>query len=116
MHLIWSVAREIQEAIIVDPGRDIDQYLITAKNQGVRIVAVAETHIHADYVSGARELAERVDARLFVSDEGPDDWKYHYVTDYDSQLLKDRDIFDIGNISFEVLLSHRGHSGCHNRK
>ncbi len=92
-----------QEAIIVDPGRDIDQYLITAKRQGVRIVAVAETHIHADYVSGARELAERVDVRLFVSDEGPDDWKYRYVTDYDSQLLKDRDIFDIGNISFEVM-------------
>ena len=44
-----------------------------ATREGVNLVAVEESHIHADYVSGARELAERVGAKLFVSDEGPAD-------------------------------------------
>ncbi len=92
-----------KEAVIVDPGRDVEQYLDMANREGVRIVAVAETHIHADYVSGARELAERVGARLYVSDEGPADWKYLFASQYDHKLLKDGDNFSIGNIKFEVL-------------
>ncbi|MGB6043301.1 MAG: MBL fold metallo-hydrolase [Pirellulales bacterium] len=95
--------QKTKEAIIVDPGRDIDQYLATAGSEGVKIVAAAETHIHADFVSGARELAERVGAKLFLSDEGSTDWKYLYANEYDSQLLKDGDIVQIGQISFEVL-------------
>ena len=46
------------EAIVMDPGRDIDQYRQVAKQEGMQIVGAAETHIHADYLSGARELAE----------------------------------------------------------
>ncbi len=91
------------EALIVDPGRDIERYLETAKREGMKIVAVAETHIHADYVSGARELAERVGAKLHVSDEGPPEWKYKYAKDYDAQLLKDGDAFRIGNVKFDVM-------------
>lgn len=91
------------EAIIVDPGRDVAQYLAFAKAEGVRITGVAETHIHADYVSGARELAGRVGAKLYVSDEGPAEWKYLYLGDYAHQLLKDGDHFLVGNIRFEVL-------------
>jgi hydroxyacylglutathione hydrolase len=45
-------------AIVVDPRRDADVYVATARQQGLRIVAAVETHIHADFVSGARELAE----------------------------------------------------------
>lgn len=92
-----------EEAIIVDPGRDIEQYLAAAKKEGLTIVGVAETHIHADYVSGARELAHRFGVKLFVSDEGPADWKYLYAKDYDAQLLKDADTFSIGKIEFKVL-------------
>ncbi len=91
------------EAVIVDPGRDIDQYLKTAKEEGVKITGVAETHIHADYVSGARELADQVGAKLYVSDEGPAEWKYLYADQYDHQLLTDGDVFMVGNIRFEVL-------------
>ncbi len=91
------------EAIIVDPGRDIEQYLKAAKKEGLKIVGVAETHIHADYVSGARELADRVGAKLFVSDEGPADWKYSYVNDYEHQLLKEGDTFSVGKVEFKVL-------------
>jgi hydroxyacylglutathione hydrolase len=90
-------------AIVVDPGRDIEQYLQMAEREGLKLVAVAETHIHADYVSGARELADRVNAKLYVSDEGTVDWKYEYVKQYDHQLLKDGDSFMLGNIKFDVM-------------
>lgn len=91
------------EAVIVDPGRDIQKYLDMAAREGVKIVAIAETHIHADYVSGARELADRVGAKLYVSDEGPKEWKYEYADQYSHQLLHEGDHFMIGKIRFDVL-------------
>ncbi|GAA4435936.1 MBL fold metallo-hydrolase [Bremerella cremea] len=90
-------------AIVVDPGRDVQQYIETAKKEGLEITAVTETHIHADYVSGARELAERVGAKLYLSDEGPAEWKYEYAASYDHQLLHNGDHFLIGNIRFDVM-------------
>lgn len=90
-------------AIVIDPGRDVDQYLQMADREGLKLVAVAETHIHADYVSGARELADRINAKLYVSDEGTADWKYQFLEPYDHQLLKDGDHFMVGNIRFEVM-------------
>lgn len=90
-------------AVVVDPGRDIEQYLELADREGVKIIAVAETHIHADYVSGARELADRIGAKLYVSDEGPAEWKYQFAAQYEHQLLKDGDSFMVGNIRFDVL-------------
>ena len=47
------------EALVVDPNRDIDHYLKAADAEGLRVAHVTETHIHADFVSGARELAHR---------------------------------------------------------
>lgn len=90
------------EAIVVDPGRNIEPYVQAADAEGLKIVGVAETHIHADYVSGAREFGER-GARLYVSDAGPQEWKYLYAKDYDAQLLNDGDRFQIGNLEFQVL-------------
>ncbi|MDX1639657.1 MAG: MBL fold metallo-hydrolase [Balneolaceae bacterium] len=91
------------EAIIVDPMRDIDQYEKLADEQGLKIVAAADTHIHADYLTGMREFAER-GVKVFASDEGGEDWKYEWLLDseYDYQLLKDGDRFHIGNIHFEA--------------
>ncbi len=91
------------EAIVIDPARDIEQYLGEARANNMRLVAAAETHIHADFVSGARELAERVGAKLYLSDEGDKDWKYLYADQYDHQLVCDGDVFMIGKIRFEVL-------------
>lgn len=91
------------EAVIVDPGRDVRQYIDAATKEGMRVVGVAETHIHADYVSGARELADQHGAKLFVSDAGPAAWKYEYAKSYKHQLLKEGDKFSIGNIEFQVL-------------
>ncbi|MDG1874393.1 MAG: MBL fold metallo-hydrolase [Mariniblastus sp.] len=91
------------EAIIIDAGRNIEQYLDAAKKEGMKIIGVADTHIHADYVSGAREMADRIGAKLHVSDEGPAEWKYEYAKEYDHQLLKDGDTFSAGNVQFQVL-------------
>ncbi|MFF2288009.1 MBL fold metallo-hydrolase [Peribacillus butanolivorans] len=91
------------EAIIVDPSRNIEAYLKTARAHGVRIVGVTETHIHADFLSGSKELASRLGATLYLSDEGGADWKYEYATEYQHCFLRNGDVFSIGNINFEVV-------------
>ncbi|MGO2532841.1 MBL fold metallo-hydrolase, partial [Arthrobacter rhombi] len=55
------------EAVVVDARRDIATYLDLAAENGMRIVAVTETHIHADYLSGTRELAAATGAEMYVS-------------------------------------------------
>src|SRR5437667_9735579 len=52
------------EAAVVDPRRDVDEYVTEARAQGLRIRYVIETHLHADFVSGHRELAERTGAEV----------------------------------------------------
>ncbi len=98
------------EALLVDPERDIDRYLEFAEDEGVEITAVAETHIHADFLSGAREFAERLDTSLYLSDEGDENWKYEWARepkqsggDYDVTWLRDGDTFAIGNIKITAL-------------
>jgi hydroxyacylglutathione hydrolase len=54
------------EAAIVDPTRDVDEYIRKAAEKGVRIRYVVETHLHADFVSGHRELAERTGAEIVI--------------------------------------------------
>ena len=69
------------EAIVIDPERDIDRYLEIAAAEGLRITAVTETHIHADFLSGSRDLAEAVGAEVYLCDEGDEDWKYGWTGD-----------------------------------
>lgn len=91
------------EAIVIDPGRNLKPYLQAAEDEGLNITAAAETHIHADFVSGARELGATHQAKLYLSDEGDADWKYQYVDELKHQLVKDGDRFSIGNLMFEVM-------------
>lgn len=91
------------EALVVDPKRDVDTYLELAESLGLRIVAVAETHIHADYLSGARELAAQTGATLYLSDEGDENWKYKGLEGFKYVLVKDSDEFRVGNIRMKVL-------------
>lgn len=91
------------DAVVVDPNRDVDQYVRVAESEGVEISHVTETHIHADFVSGARELAERTGAKLHLSDEGDENWKYAFAKEYDAVLLKDGDSFKVGNILIKAL-------------
>ncbi|MDQ2936067.1 MAG: MBL fold metallo-hydrolase [Acidobacteriota bacterium] len=52
------------EAVVVDPQRDVDQYITEATSHGLKIKYVLETHLHADFVSGHRELAARANAEI----------------------------------------------------
>ncbi len=90
-------------AVVIDPMRDIDQYIDAAAKENLTIVAAADTHIHADYISGLREFAER-GVKVYASDEGDKDWKYEWLKDsnYDFELLKDGDEFKIGNITIKA--------------
>ena len=93
-----------KEAVIVDPGRDIEQYIAMAEKEGVKIIAVAETHIHADYVSGARELADRVDAQSCTCPtKGRRNGSTCISMNTTANVLHDGDHFMIGNIRFDVM-------------
>lgn len=87
------------EAIVVDARRDIQVYLEEATAQGLRITAVTETHIHADYLSGSRELAAATGAKLYLSDEGGPDWSYAF----DHEPLVDGSEIRVGNIRLRAL-------------
>jgi len=91
------------DAIVVDPNRDAEQYVRAAESEGVRISFVTETHIHADFVSGSRELAARTGARLYLSGEGGEDWSYDFAAADDAVLLRDGDTIDVGNIRLSVM-------------
>lgn len=91
------------EAAIVDPMRNIEPYIELAKKENLQIVGALETHIHADFVSGSRELADRFGTTLYISDEGDQDWKYQNIEHLNHQLLKDGDEFKIGNLVFKTM-------------
>ena len=92
------------ETIVIDPERDIDRYRAIAAEEGLRLTAVAETHIHPDFVSGARELAEDPSVRAFLSAEGGPDWQVEWARGASNvTLLHDRDFFKVGNIQFQAL-------------
>lgn len=91
------------EAIVVDPNRDIEQYVACAAAERLRITAVTETHIHADFVSGARDLARATGASLLLSGEGGTYWSYGFAVDDGARLLHDGDEFTVGAVRIRAL-------------
>jgi hydroxyacylglutathione hydrolase len=91
------------EALVVDPNRDAEQYVAAAASEGLRITHVTETHVHADFVSGSRELAARTGATLYLSAEGGPDWQYAFAADDGAVLLRDGSTFEVGRIRVDVL-------------
>ncbi|WP_313367306.1 MBL fold metallo-hydrolase [Sphingobacterium mizutaii] len=87
------------EAIVIDAKRDIDSYLEIAKQNNMKITHIAETHIHADFLAGSRELAEVTGAKLYLSDEGGENWQYEFP----HVGLKDGDVINVGNLSLKVM-------------
>jgi hydroxyacylglutathione hydrolase len=101
------------EAIIVDPERDVDRYLKIAADNDLKITAVADTHIHADYLSGARELMEHYGCVGYFSAEGGPDWQFEWAKgNPKARLLHDGDVFKVGNIELKAVLS-AGHTPEH---
>ncbi|HCI80431.1 MAG TPA: MBL fold metallo-hydrolase, partial [Ktedonobacter sp.] len=91
-------------AVVVDPRRDVDIYLQEANRANARITHILETHIHNDYVTGARELAARTGAIIVGSAEG------HIV--YEHQSVRDGDRITVGDMSFQVMATP-GHTPEH---
>jgi hydroxyacylglutathione hydrolase len=91
------------EALVVDPNRDAAQYVRAAGAEGLRITHVTETHIHADFLSGTRELAHLTGAVMYLSDEGGPGWQYGFGRQNGAVLLKDGARVMVGNIRFDVL-------------
>lgn len=91
------------QAIVIDPNRDVDQYIQAAAAEGAKVTHITETHIHADFTSGARELAAKSGGRLYLSDEGDADWKYAFASADKAVLLKHGDHIAVGNVDLEVL-------------
>lgn len=86
-------------AAVIDPKRDVDTYLAIAQEQKMRITHILETHIHADFLAGSRELAALTGAAMYLSDEGGADWQY----EFDHVGLKEGSRIQVGNLEFEVL-------------
>ena len=91
------------DAVIIDPNRDIEQYLAAARDEGMVIRYVSETHIHADYLSGSRELARRAGATLLLSGDGPPDWQYGFAGEDGARLVHDGDEIALGKIRIRIL-------------
>ncbi len=83
------------QAVVIDPRRDVQVYLDTATAQGLTIAHVFETHIHADFASGARELANRTGATVHLSAIGGSEFEHNPVND--------GDVLEVGDLRFEVL-------------
>jgi len=86
-------------AAVIDPKRDVDTYLEIAKQNNMKITHVLETHIHADFLTGSRELAALTGAKLYLSDEGGEGWEY----EFDHIGVKDGSSFMVGNLKIDVL-------------
>ena len=89
------------EAAVIDPKRDVDDYLQTAEQEKLKIVAVLETHPHADFVSGHVELARRTGAKIYVSHLAP--------AYYERVGARDGDVIPIGPLEI-LVLETPGHS------
>jgi hydroxyacylglutathione hydrolase len=74
------------EAVVVDPKRDVDDYLAEAEREGLRITAILNSHPHADFASGFGELAQRTGARIYISHLAP--VKYDHVDARDGARIK----------------------------
>ncbi len=83
------------QCVVVDPVRHIDPYLEQAKDFNMQIVAVIETHLHADFVSGHMELAEKTGAQIYAP--GIANGSFQHLA------LADGEEFSIANLRFKML-------------
>jgi hydroxyacylglutathione hydrolase len=89
------------QAIVIDANRDVSTYMAAAEAEQLEIALVTETHIHADFLSGSRELADRSGAKLLLSDEGGTDWKYAFTNE--ATLICGGDRLTVGNVAIDVV-------------
>src|SRR5438093_5552682 len=83
------------EAAVVDPSRDVEMYLEEAEAHGLQIRWVLETHLHADFVSGHRELAQRTGATIGIGERAE--------AAFPHRGLKEGDVIGVGGACLKVL-------------
>ena len=83
------------EAAVVDPQRDVDQYIQEAQTGGLKIKYVIETHLHADFVSGHRELAARTGAEIVFGEKAG--------ATFSHRAVRDGDELDIGRLKLRIM-------------
>lgn len=81
-------------AAVVDPDRDVQKYLDTAAEKGMKITHIIETHLHADHVSGNTELANRTGATIYVHEAA--------AAEFEHRTLKGGDSITLGNVELQV--------------
>lgn len=82
------------EAVVIDPQRDVRQYLDEAAANGAKIKYIIETHSHADFVSGHKELAAKTGAKIVFGQKAE--------TAFETLKVKDGDILDVGHIRLRI--------------
>ena len=93
-----------KEGFVLDPQRDIERVLEAAKEAGVEIRGVAETHIHNDYVTGGYELATQLQVPYYVNEADE--------VSFERSGVKDGSVLSIGSLSVEVVATP-GHTRNH---
>lgn len=86
------------EALVIDAKRDTDEYLRISAEEKLRITHIAETHIHADFLTGSRELARQTGAEMYLSNEGGEEWQYAFP----HIALREGSSFMVGNVKIDV--------------
>jgi glyoxylase-like metal-dependent hydrolase (beta-lactamase superfamily II)/rhodanese-related sulfurtransferase len=81
--------------VVVDPKRDVEEYLEISRNEGMKITHIIDTHVHADHVSGGQELRARTGSKIYLHEKA--------AVDYEHEVLKEGDVIEIGNARLEVL-------------
>ncbi|MBI3947243.1 MAG: MBL fold metallo-hydrolase [Armatimonadetes bacterium] len=104
-HLSYLLGDEdAGECVVIDPRRDVDAYLDAARRESARITRVIETHVHADFVSGSRELAARTGAPIYT---GPGD-----AYGFPRAALNEGDTVQVGGLCLKALRTP-GHTPEH---
>jgi len=90
-----------KEAAVIDPTRDVDDFIEIAKREGLHIRHVLETHVHADFVSGSRELKARLgdQVQIHASGMGGEDWTPPYA----DHVVQDGDEIAMGSVRFKAI-------------
>ena len=91
-------------ACVIDPKRDVQDYIKIARENGMQITHIFETHIHADHVSGNMELESRTGADVYLLKDSPVEYKF--------KAVDEGDVFDLGNVRLEIIKTpgHTPHS------
>ena len=101
-YLIGS--HDTKKGILIDPLRDVDRYLHAASERGIRLTHVLDTHLHADFVSGNREIAHQTGAVIGASAEAK--------VGFDHEPLTEESVIDMGAFQLRVMTTP-GHTPEH---